>query len=60
MVVAQLSAGAAERWRDGLAGIQQVRLVCVVVRLRTDCKEIEYQGRLRIERWEVPICEVVV
>jgi ATP-dependent DNA helicase RecQ len=59
-VVAQLSSNAAARWRDNLSKIQQVRVICMVVRLRTDCKESEYQARLRVDRWEVPVCELVV
>lgn len=58
-VVAQLSANAAETWGGDLSRIQQVRVVCMVVRQRTDCKEIEYQGRLRVDTWEVPVCELV-
>lgn len=60
VAVAQLSASAAERWRNGLAGIQRVRVVCMVVRFRADCKESDYQARLRVEQWEVPICELSV
>jgi ATP-dependent DNA helicase RecQ len=59
-VVAQLSASAAGTWRDGLAAIRQVRVICMVVRLRTDCKESEYQSRLRVDRWEIPVCEMVL
>jgi ATP-dependent DNA helicase RecQ len=59
-VVAQLSAGAADRWRGSLAAIEQVRVVCLIVRRRSDCKEPEYAERLRVDRWEVPVCELVV
>jgi ATP-dependent DNA helicase RecQ len=59
-VVAQLSAGAADRWRGCLAAIEQVRVVCLIVRCRSDCKEAEYITRLRTDRWEIPVCELVV
>jgi ATP-dependent DNA helicase RecQ len=59
-VVAQLSANAADRWRDRLAAIEQVRVVCLIVRRRSDCKEADYAERLRADRWEIPVCELVV
>ncbi len=59
-VVAQVSAAAADRWKDALAGTPRVRVIGMVVRLRTDCKEPDFQARLRADRWEVPICELAV
>ncbi len=59
-VVAQLSAGAADRWRSRLAMIEQVRVVGLIARRRSDCVDAEYAARLRAERWEVPVCELVV
>jgi ATP-dependent DNA helicase RecQ len=60
VVVAQLSAKAVDTWRTDLSRIKQIRVVCTVVRLRVDCKESQYQTRLRVDTWEVPICELVV
>jgi ATP-dependent DNA helicase RecQ len=60
VVVAQLSAKATETWRADLSRIKQIRVVWTVVRLRADCKESQYQARLRVDTWEVPICELVV
>ena len=60
VIVAQLSARGAENWRDCLSAIEQVRVVGMVVRLRTDNQECQYQSRLRVDQWEIPICEFVV
>jgi len=60
VAIAQLSAAAANRWQPHLSQIEQIRVICMVVRQRSDCKEPEYQTRLRVDTWEVPICEIVV
>lgn len=60
VAVAQLSANAAHAWRDRLSWIREARVVCMVARQRADCKESEYQSRLCVDAWELPICELVV
>jgi ATP-dependent DNA helicase RecQ len=60
VTVAQFSAGGAERWRDRLSEIEQVRVVCVIGRKRSDCREAEYNARLHVDHWEIPICELVI
>ena len=57
-VVAQFSVGAAERWRDRLSIVDRVRVVCMITRQRTDCRESDYNARLRVDRWEIPVCEL--
>lgn len=59
-VVAQLSAQAGEKWGENLSRIQQVRVICLVARQRSDNPNNEYQNRLRADAWEVPICELTV
>jgi ATP-dependent DNA helicase RecQ len=60
VAVAPLSANAAHAWRDRLSQIRQIRVVCMVTRQRADCKESEYQSLLRVDAWEVPLCELIV
>jgi ATP-dependent DNA helicase RecQ len=59
-VVAQLSTSAAHTWRENLSKIQEIRVICMVARQRSDCKEGDYHIHLRVDAWEVPFCEVVV
>ena len=58
--VAQFSADAAKRWRDRLSTIERVRVVCMIARLRGDCRESEYSLQLRTDKWEIPVCELAV
>ena len=60
VVVAQLSALAGDKWGENLSRIQQVRVVCLVGRQRTDNTDSEFQNRLRVDAWEVPVCELVI
>jgi hypothetical protein len=32
----------------------------MIVRKREDCREPEYQSRLRVDQWEIPLCELTV
>jgi len=59
-VVAQFSADAAKRWRDRLSTIERARVVCMIARLRGDCRESEYSLQLRTDKWEIPVCELAV
>jgi ATP-dependent DNA helicase RecQ len=53
-----LSATGRERWGDRLEAIETIRVVAMVER-RAEDSEDEYRARLRCERWEVPVAEVV-
>ena len=56
-VVGALAGDAGERWRARLDAVESVRVVAMVER-RAEDNEPEYRGRLRCERWEVPVVEV--
>ncbi len=56
--VAQLSSSAAKEWADRLDAIEEVRIVCILVRKASDCQAPDYQAKLKVETWEIPICEV--
>jgi len=58
--VAQLSAKASETWSDKISRISEVRVICMIVRQKSDCKEMEYQSRLRVDQWEIPVCEITI
>jgi len=58
--VAQLSSKASETWGEKISKIQDIRVVCMIVRQRSDCKEAEYQSRLRVDQWEIPVCEITI
>jgi ATP-dependent DNA helicase RecQ len=58
--VAQLSAAAVGKWRENLSRVCAVRVVCVLVRQRFDCKEEGYRSQLRVDQWEIPVCEFVL
>ncbi len=60
VAVAQLSAKAAETWKDRQAEIKQVNVIGMLVRTREDCRESEYQSRLRVDQWEIPLCELAL
>ncbi|MFO1521257.1 MAG: hypothetical protein U1G05_04295, partial [Kiritimatiellia bacterium] len=38
----------------------EVRVLCMVVRRKSDCKEARYQDRLKVLEWELPVCEVTL
>ncbi len=57
-VVAALATDAAEHWRRRLDSVESVRVVAMVER-RLEDNEPEYRDRLRCERWEVPVVEVI-
>ncbi|MFO1520727.1 MAG: RecQ family ATP-dependent DNA helicase [Kiritimatiellia bacterium] len=56
--VARLSADATWEWARLLPSVLEVRVLCMVVRRKSDCKEAKYQDRLKVEEWELPFCEV--
>lgn len=56
--VAALSQAARGLWRERLGRIEEIRVVAMVQRTPEDSGE-EYRSRLRCERWEVPVAEVV-
>ena len=56
--VAQLSSSAVKAWNDHLDAIEDVRIVCMLVRKASDCQEPEYRAKLKVENWEIPLCEI--
>ncbi len=60
IMVAQLSAKAAETWKGRQAEIKQVNVIGLLARTREDCRESEYQARLRVDQWEIPLCELAL
>ncbi len=59
VAVAQLSAQAAGFWSQRLAAIDEIRVLGMVIRRRADNVGAGFESLLRVDRWEVPICEVV-
>ncbi len=59
ITVAHLSQNARERWRSRLDEIAEVRVVAMLERRATDGDEA-YRSLCRVERWEVPLVEVIV
>jgi ATP-dependent DNA helicase RecQ len=57
--VAQLSVKAAASWAPRLSTIDEVCVLGLVSRRRTDNPDPDYDRLLRVEAWEVPFCEVV-
>ncbi len=58
--VAQLAAAAAKQWVPRLQEIESVRILCILRRFASDCKESEYRDAIKVSRWEIPICEWIV
>ena len=58
--VAQLAKTAAEQWGPRLQEIESVRILCILRRFASDCKESEYREAIKALRWEIPICELIV
>jgi hypothetical protein len=56
--VAQLSNQAATEWRDRLDSVVEVRVLAMVARQSEDTDDPAYRDLLRIDRWEVPVCEI--
>ncbi len=56
--VAALSAEGRRRWADRLEHVEAVRVMAMVER-RAESSEGEHRARLRSERWEVPVAEVI-
>lgn len=57
-VVATLSEAGRSRWGGRLETVESVRVLAMVERRSEDATG-EYRDRLRCERWEVPVAEVV-
>jgi ATP-dependent DNA helicase RecQ len=54
-----LSAAGRQRWADRLGEIERARIVGLV-EWEAAMVDEAYRGRLRVERWEVPVVEVLV
>ncbi len=57
-VVARLSSAGAAAWRPRVAAVQEIRVLAMVRRYRED-SEPDYRAKCRVDRWELPVCEVV-
>lgn len=58
LTVACLSAQGAETWRTRISQIEWIKVVCMVTRLKSDSKDEQFQQRLCMDVWELPICEI--
>jgi hypothetical protein len=58
VAVARFSAAGTATWRPRLGAVQEVRVLAMIRRYRTD-GDPEYQAKCRVDRWELPVCEVV-
>ena len=56
--VGKLSQGASAKWKEKLELVSEVRVVAMVERDSMD-KQENYRGRIKAEKWEVPVLEVV-
>jgi ATP-dependent DNA helicase RecQ len=56
--VGRLSKNASDKWREKLGQVKEVRVVAMVERDRMGQQET-YRGRIKAEKWEVPVLEVV-
>ena len=54
----RLSAGAAQRWQPRLDAIASVRVLAILTRDRLDPDD-SYRERIKTQRWELPVLEVV-
>ncbi len=56
--VGRLSQGASAKWEDKLELVSEVRVVAMVKRDSLDSQE-GFRDRVKAEKWEVPVLEVV-
>jgi hypothetical protein len=56
--VGRLSQIAANRWKDQLDRISEVRVVAMMERDRMDPQE-DFRERIKAEKWEAPVLEMV-
>ena len=56
--VGKLSNSASSRWKERLGQISEVRVIAMVERDRMDPQE-GFRDRIKAEKWEVPVLEVV-
>ncbi|MCC6782510.1 MAG: RecQ family ATP-dependent DNA helicase, partial [Planctomycetes bacterium] len=56
--VGELSKKASELWRARLGLVRGARVIAMLSRTREQ-SPIEYRGRLRVERWELPLVELI-
>ncbi|MBW2682584.1 MAG: RecQ family ATP-dependent DNA helicase, partial [Deltaproteobacteria bacterium] len=57
--VARLSQTARVEWADQLDMIQEVRVVALVRRFKTDIRDTSFSNRCHGESWEVPVVEII-
>jgi ATP-dependent DNA helicase RecQ len=58
VTVARLSQTAAAVWRGRLADVESAAVIAMVRRYREDSEE-SYRAQCRLDRWEIPLLEVV-
>jgi len=57
--VAILSKGAREQWESALGQIESVKVLAMIERRSEDANDPGYKALLKVDRWEVPLLEVV-
>ncbi|MDD5580766.1 MAG: UvrD-helicase domain-containing protein, partial [Methylobacter sp.] len=58
ITVAVLSKQGAQEWLNKINTIESVTVLAMIRRYRDDSEE-HYQGRCKVERWEIPLVEIV-
>jgi ATP-dependent DNA helicase RecQ len=56
--VACLSKKAQKRWQNRIDVVQEIKVIALARRYKTDIKDQEYQKRCQSDNWEVPIVEL--
>ena len=56
--VAALSSAGCKTWVSILGNILDIRVLAIHTRLKEDIKEPAYLKKIRVDKWEIPICEV--
>jgi len=56
--VAQLSENGNRKWRDQIEGIVSIHVLGMIVRYKSDIPDPAFAERMRVDRWELPVCEI--
>jgi ATP-dependent DNA helicase RecQ len=59
VIVAVLSKKSQLQWKNLLKQIRSAKVIAMITRYKSDSEE-EYQARCKVERWEIPMIEVVL
>ncbi|WP_020677321.1 RecQ family ATP-dependent DNA helicase [Geopsychrobacter electrodiphilus] len=57
--IAMLSKGASERWTKNLNLVESLKVIAMVERRADDSQDLDYKKLLKVDRWDVPVLEVV-